>query len=358
MQETVAPPDRDAVLAALERVRDPKSGRGLVSAGLVQGLSLREGRAGFMLEVPREDAGRYGAVRAEAEAALKQASGAAVAQVVLTTAQPTRGASSEAAPARAAPVRPAHVGAVIAVASGKGGVGKSTIAVNLALALVAQGRRVGLLDADVQGPSVPRMLGLSGRPESTAEKKIVPLEAYGLKALSMGNLAAASDALVWRGPMIASAVNTLVHETLWGSAEAPLDLLLVDLPPGTGDIQMTLAQKTALTGAILVTTPQAVALDDVRRGAAMFRKLETPTLGVVENMSWYEDASGARVPLFGEGGGARLAEEIGVPLLAQIPLTPALREGSDAGRPLLADAPYHPAAAPFRQLAERLAALL
>jgi len=343
------------VLAALERVRDPRSGRGLVSAGLVQGLSLRETRAGFMLEVARADADRYGHVRAEAEAVLKRVTGLENVQVVLTTAQPAVAATGPSTPPpRAAPTRPAHVGAVIAVASGKGGVGKSTVAVNLACALMGLGRRVGVLDADVQGPSVPRLLGLAGKPETTPEKKIIPLEAFGLKALSMGNLMGETDALVWRGPMIASAVNTLVHETIWGTAETPLDVLLVDLPPGTGDIQLTLCQKTDLKGVVMVATPQALALDDVRRGAAMFRKLDVPILGLIENMAWFEDAAGTRLPLFGAGGGERLAAELGVPLLGQIPVDIALREASDAGRPLTATSPDHAISLAFRALGERL----
>ncbi len=351
------------MLAALDRVRDPATGRGLVAAGLVQGLSLRADRAGFMLEVPREAVGRYGHVRAEAEDVLRRVTGASSVQVVLTTAQSppsVKGAAAggSAPPGRAPAVRPTDVGAVIAVASGKGGVGKSTVAVNLACAFVALGRRVGVLDADIQGPSIPRLLGLTAKPETTPEKKIIPLEAHGLKALSMGVLMKGDDALVWRGPMIASAMNTLVHETLWGEAGEPLDVLIVDLPPGTGDIQLTLAQKTELRGVLMVATPQALALDDVRRGAAMFRKVEVPILGLVENMAWFEDATGARTAIFGEGGGEALAVELGVPLLAQLPLDPALRKASDAGVPLVVAQPDHPLSRRFTDLAQRLASIL
>lgn len=352
-------PDRAAVLAALDKVRDPRSGRGIVSAGLVQGLSLRESRAGFILEVAREDVGRYEPVRAEAEAALRRAARVETAQVVLTaqgasapnTAAAGRGGGT---PERSPPALPPNVRAVLAVASGKGGVGKSTVAVNLACAFAALGLRVGIADADVQGPSVPRLLGLDERPASTPEKKIVPLRAHGVQAISMGLLMKSEDALVWRGPMIASAVNTLVHETLWGAEGDPLDVLVVDLPPGTGDIQLTLSQKTELAGAVMVTTPQAVALDDVRRGAAMFRKVDVPILGVVENMSWFEAPDGSRTALFGEGGGQALAEELGAPLLAQLPLEVAVREGGDSGRPVAVADPNGASAERLKALAEAL----
>lgn len=358
-------PDRAAVLAALDKVRDPRSGRGIVSAGLVQGLSLRESRAGFILEVAREDVGRYEPVRAEAEAALRRAARVETAQVVLTAQGPS-GAGAPAAsatgpsraasaPAERAPAAlPSNVRAVLAVASGKGGVGKSTVAVNLACAFAALGLRAGIADADVQGPSIPRLLGLDERPASTPEKKIVPLRAHGVQAISMGLLMKSEDALVWRGPMIASAVNTLVHETLWGAGGEPLDVLVVDLPPGTGDIQLTLSQKTALAGAVMVTTPQAVALDDVRRGAAMFGKVDVPILGVVENMSWFEAPDGSRTALFGEGGGQALADELGAPLLAQLPLEVAVREGGDAGRPVVIADPNGASAERLKALAEAL----
>ena len=360
-------PDRSAVLAALETVRDPKSGRGLVSAGLVQALVVRPGRAGFMLEVAAEDSGLYGPVHQAAEAALMQVAGVEKAQVVLTTitepasaspppaAEPfqapgtvrvRRGARlSEEAQAQARPpagqpagsMKPAHVRHVVAVASGKGGVGKSTVAVNLAAAIALLGRRVGLLDADVYGPSVPRMTGVDAEPEMTANKKLKPLEAWGLKIMSIGFLVDEAAPMIWRGPMASSALNQMLNDVAWGSEAEPLDILVIDMPPGTGDIQLTLAQRVALSGAVVVSTPQEVALIDVRRGVSMFEKTRVPILGVIENMAFFPDpVTGAPIPIFGHGGAKATAEALGAPFLGEIPIEVALREACDAGAPLVA----------------------
>ncbi len=247
---------------------------------------------------------------------------------------------------------------IIAVGSGKGGVGKSTTAVNLALALAADGARVGILDADVYGPSIPTMLGLSGRPESPDNKTILPLRAHGIEAMSIGLLVEQDTPMIWRGPMATSALTQLLNDTRWGGEDG-LDYLIVDLPPGTGDIQLTLAQKIPVAGAVIVTTPQDVATLDARKGLKMFEKVEVAVLGLVENMAVHVCTQcGHAEHVFGEGGGARMAEQYGVPLLGSLPLERGIREHGDAGTPVVLAAPDSPAAAAYRQLAANLAAEL
>ena len=377
-------PDRAAVLAALDHIRDPKSGQGLARAGLVQALVVAPGRAGFMLEVSRADVGLYEPVRDEAEAALRALPGIERAQVVLTAAsggaksagadepplapgavRVRRGAQlSPAAQAqvqppqgRAAgapgPLNPAHVGQIVAVASGKGGVGKSTVAVNLACALAMLGRRVGLLDADVYGPSIPRMTGADAEPQMTADKKLKPIESWGLKIMSIGFLVDEAAPMIWRGPMASSALNQMLNDVAWGSADEPLDILIIDMPPGTGDIQLTLAQRVALAGAVVVSTPQEVALIDVRRGVSMFEKTHVPILGVIENMAYFPDpTTGVAIPIFGHGGARSTAESIGAPFLGEIPIDVALRQACDAGRPFVLEGGDSPAGKAFLSIAE------
>ena len=395
--------ERKAVLEALNAIADPKSGRGLVEAGLVQGLVARDGRAGFMMEVESQDADLYGAVRDQAEAALKALPGIERAQVVLTAARASGAGGqggaqghdhghghthahegeppvppgtvrmrrnarlSDDAQAQAMPpeqrpaagLKPAHVAHVIAVASGKGGVGKSTVAVNLAVALAMLGKRTGLLDADVYGPSVPRMTGLEDEPRVTAERKLIPLEGWGLKVMSIGLLVDEASPMIWRGPMASSALNQMLNDVAWGSQAAPLDVLVVDMPPGTGDIQLTLAQRVALSGAVVVSTPQEVALIDARRAVAMFEKTHIPILGVVENMAFFTDPStGAPIEIFGRGGARAVADKLQAPFLGEIPIEVALREACDAGRPFVAEHPDSPAAHAFLAIAEAVAAQL
>ena len=381
------PAERSAALEALNAVRDPKSGKGLVDAGLVQGLVARDGRAGFMLEVERGDAQLYAPVREAAEAALKALPGVERAQVVLTAdGAPTAGGRTQEPPvppgtvrmrrntrispeaqAQVAPpehrppagLKPAHVGHVIAVASGKGGVGKSTVAVNLAAALAMLGRRTGLLDADVYGPSVPRMTGLDSEPEVTPERKLKPLQGWGLKVMSIGLLVDEASPMIWRGPMASSALNQMLNDVAWGSEAEPLDILVVDMPPGTGDIQLTLAQRVALSGAVIVSTPQEVALIDARRAVAMFEKTHIPILGVVENMAYFTDPStGAPIEIFGRGGARAVAETLQAPFLGEIPIEVALREACDAGRPFVVEHPESAAAQAFLAIAQAVAASL
>lgn len=339
--------DRNRVLEMLNAVADPVSGKGLADSGLVQGLSLREDRAGFMLEVPGDLVPRYEPVRKAAERALLAVPGVKTAQVVLTTSEPVPGPGVTRvrrgvtiAPDPKAAVRPPetaetpdHIGRVIAIASGKGGVGKSTVAVNLALALRRAGHSVGLLDADIYGPSIPTMLGSDASPERV-DDKLQPILAHGLKLMSIGFIVDEGSAMIWRGPMASSAVRQMIHDVNWASAEAPMDVLVVDLPPGTGDVQLTLVQKLTLDGVVIVSTPNEIALIDARRAAAMFGKTATPILGMIENMAYFQDSTGAQIPIFGRGGAAAEARVLGIPLLAEIPIDVALREAGDEGRPL------------------------
>jgi ATP-binding protein involved in chromosome partitioning len=322
-----------------------------VGADRLDSVSVRDGLVQVALRVERAEAARFEAVRAGLEGALSQLTGVRNATVVLTAQR-----AAEPAPppgsASAAPSLLANVGAIIAVASGKGGVGKSTVAVNLAAALAQTGLRVGLLDADIYGPSLPRMLGHQGKPAMEGNR-LVPMQAWGLHAISIGHVVDEETAMVWRGPMVLNALMQLMGQVAWPA----LDVMVIDLPPGTGDIQLTLAQRVKLTGAVVVSTPQDIALADARRGVAMFRQVRVPILGIVENMSFFAcPHCGARSEIFGHGGARAEAARIGVPFLGEVPLLLAIRETSDAGTPVVVSAPESEAARAFKAVAAAVSA--
>ncbi len=337
----------DGLRAALRGVMDPSSGRDIVTAGLVDSLAVRDGLVHLALRTDRSSAPAMEQVRRAAEALLSKQPGVVNATVVLTAhrAEP---------PARPAPPAKAallpEVAHIVAVASGKGGVGKSTTAVNLAVALAQQGHRVGLLDADIYGPSLPRMLGVDRKPE-VRDGMMVPLQAWGLSAMSIGFLVDPDAAMIWRGPMVMGALEQMMGQVHWGA----LDILIVDMPPGTGDAQLTMAQKVSLSGAVIVSTPQDIALIDARRGVRMFEKTLVPVLGLVENMSVFCCPNcGHRTELFGHGGARREAEALGIPFLGEIPLLLDIRTTSDAGTPICAADPDSPAAQAFAAIARRV----
>jgi ATP-binding protein involved in chromosome partitioning len=339
--------DPARVRDALRTVQFPNFRRDVVTLGMVQDVRVDGSEVTVLLRPGTDKPDVLSALRARIEAAIGRLAAEAVVRVRFAGAEEGRGRDPFAERARLRDVR--HV---IAVASAKGGVGKSTVAANLAAALAAGGSRVGLLDADVYGPSVPLMFGVSERPQAAGDRTLEPIVRHGVRLASMGFFLDEESPVIWRGPLVMGIVRQFLRDVDWG----PTDFLVVDLPPGTGDAPLTLVQQVPLTGAVVVTTPQDVALLDVGRGVAMFAQVSTPVLGVVENMAGYVCPScGTEDPVFGEGGGARLAEHFGVPLLARIPLVPAVREGGDRGVPLVAQAPDHPVARVFRELAERVA---
>ncbi len=347
----MAETDETTLRQALRALPDPATGRDIVEAGLIDSLTFRGGLVHLALLADRASAPAMEGVRVRATAALQRLPGVLNVSAVLT-------AHRSAPPPPAPPPAPAgllpDVRHIVAVASGKGGVGKSTTAVNLAVALARAGRRVGLLDADIHGPSLPQMLGTQRKPELRG-KKMLPLEVWGLRAMSIGLLVDPDQAMVWRGPMVMGALNQLLGEVEWGA----LDIMILDMPPGTGDAQLTVAQKLKLAGAVIVSTPQDVALADARRGVRMFEKTQVPVLGLVENMSYFCcPECGHRAELFGHGGARREAERLGVEFLGEIPLLLDIRESGDAGRPIAAGAPDSPGGRAYAALAERLWAKL
>jgi ATP-binding protein involved in chromosome partitioning len=341
---------QEIVLTALARIIDPESGRNIVESGCVQGLVVRDGHVSFVLEVAPDRGRSAEPLRKAAEAAVMALPGVLSVSAVLT-AHRAAGAPNAAAN-RPAPRGLAGVEAVIAVASGKGGVGKSTVAVNLALGLAKLGLKIGLLDADIYGPSLPRLLAITEKPGSRDGKVLEPIVKFGLKTMSIGFLVKEDEPMIWRGPMVMSALSQMLADVAW----APLDVLVVDMPPGTGDAQLTIAQRVALRGAIIVSTPQDLALIDARKGLAMFQKTKVPILGIVENMSVFVcPHCGGTSHIFGHGGAQQTAQALGVPFLGEIPLVPSIRETSDAGLPIVAQSPASPEAQAFLALAAAVA---
>jgi len=347
------------ILKALSTVADASVGKDIVSAGMIEGLSVQDGQVTFSIKVDPARGAALESLRQAAERTVRALPGVENVRAVLTAERPAPPApTANAMPrqpigrhANMKPIELPTIKAVIAVASGKGGVGKSTTAVNLALAMKAGGKKIGLLDADIYGPSVPRMLGITGKPGQTDDKKILPAQAYGLSCMSMGMLLDEAQPVIWRGPMATGALEQLMTDVAWGE----LDVLVIDMPPGTGDIHLTLAQRAPLTGAVIVTTPQDIALIDARKGLNMFRKVEVPVFGIIENMSYFiAPDTGKRYYIFGEGGGRREAASLGVDFLGGVPLEMKTREGSDEGRPIVATDPDSEQARIYAEIAKRV----
>ena len=339
--------DQD-VLTALRSVAGPDGKTPLPDSGAVAGLSIKDGRVYLSIAIDPRQSAVLEPMRAAAEAAVKKLAGVSNALVSLTAEKPPP------PPRPAAPrgIAMPGISHIVAVASGKGGVGKSTTSVNLALGLAAIGWRVGILDADIYGPSIPRLLGLRKKPE-TDGRSLIPLAAYGLKAMSIGFLVNEEDAMIWRGAMVVNAIQQLLRDVVWGE----LDCLVVDMPPGTGDAQLSLAQNVPLAGAVIVSTPQDLALIDARRGIAMFRKVEVPVLGIVENMSYFLcPHCGGRSDIFAHGGARQEAAKFGVPFLGEVPLDIRIREQSDSGQPVTAVDPDGAYAKIYRAIAEQVKA--
>ena len=360
------------VLDALTRVRSPR-GDALTEANVLSAISVNDGKVFFSINVDAAEARAWEGVRAETEAAVRAIPGVTVAMIALTAER-----KPGSAPAKGpAPHRHSHgvqpvsahrppqgaaspmskqseipgVAAVIAVASGKGGVGKSTTALNLALGLRDLGLRVGLLDADIYGPSVPRLTGIHEKPALNDDRKMIPIARFGLAIMSIGFLVEEETAMIWRGPMVMSAITQMLRDVAWGT----LDILVVDMPPGTGDAQLTLAQNVPLKGAIIISTPQDLSLIDARRGLAMFRKVNVPVLGIVENMSYFQcPQCGTRSDIFGHGGARLEADRLGVPFLGEIPLHMSIRATSDSGTPVVDSEPDGPHAAIYRAIGAKV----
>ncbi len=359
------------VLDSLRQVASPR-GVPLTNADVLSAISVTDGKVFFSINVDAAEARAWENVRAQAEAAVRAIPGVTTAMIALTAER--KPGSPQAAPA---PHRHAHgvqpaaahrppqggpspmskqaeipgVAAVIAVASGKGGVGKSTTALNLALGLRDLGLRVGLLDADIYGPSVPRLTGINEKPQLDDNRKMIPIQRFGLSIMSIGFLVEEDTAMIWRGPMVMSAITQMLRDVAWGT----LDILVVDMPPGTGDAQLTLAQNVPLKGAVIISTPQDLSLIDARRGLAMFKKVNVPVLGIVENMSYFQcPECGTRSDIFGHGGARQEAERLGVPFLGEIPLHMAIRTTSDEGNPVVVSEPDGPHAAIYRAIGAKV----
>jgi ATP-binding protein involved in chromosome partitioning len=358
------------VLDSLAKVMSP-GGVALTNANVLSAVTVNDGKVFFSINVDAAEARAWESVREKAEAAVRAIPGVTVAMIALT-AERKPGSAPAAPPHRHAqgvapvsshrpPQSPASpmskqseipgIAAVIAVASGKGGVGKSTTALNLALGLRDLGLRVGLLDADIYGPSVPRLTGIHEKPQLDSDRKMIPIKRFGLAIMSIGFLVEEDTAMIWRGPMVMSAITQMLRDVAWGT----LDVLVVDMPPGTGDAQLTLAQNVPLKGAIIISTPQDLSLIDARRGLAMFKKVNVPVLGIVENMSYFQcPHCGTRSDIFGHGGARHEAERLGVPFLGEIPLHMSIRATSDSGTPVVDSEPDGPHAAIYRAIGAKI----
>jgi len=359
-------PTKDTILKELERIKGPDGESNIVALGLVSEVVVNKSKVYFSIAVPPERAKELEPLRQAAEVVVKELPGVENATVTLTAEQKPGTGQQQGAPSQqrasagnGAQAGPAMAGGgtlrgienvqnIVAVASGKGGVGKSTTAVNLALGFAANGQRTGILDADIYGPSIPRLLGLTGRPDVDDNNILKPMDAFGLKAMSMGFLIAEDEPMIWRGPMVIQALTQMLRDVAWGE----LDVLVVDMPPGTGDAQLTMAQQVPLAGSVIVSTPQDLALIDARKGLNMFRKTNVPVLGIVENMSYFLcPKCGERSEIFGYGGARKEADKLGVPLLGEVPLNMTIRERSDGGQPIVASEPDSPHAQVYRDIA-------
>ncbi|MFN3130882.1 Mrp/NBP35 family ATP-binding protein [Roseibium sp.] len=363
MSETI----KNAVMDRLRQIKGPDLEGDIVSLGLVSDVFVSDGRVAFSITVPAARAQELEPLRQAAEKVVKEVEGVENAMVALTAERAPGSAPvrpPQAAPAPRAPRPPQEEQAsakpgvpgikhIVAVASGKGGVGKSTTTTNLALGMAANGLKVGVLDADIYGPSVPRLFNVSGRPEALSGRMLKPLEGYGVKVMSMGFMVEEETPMIWRGPMVISALTQMLREVAWGE----LDVLVVDMPPGTGDAQLTMAQQVPLAGAVIVSTPQDLALIDARKGLAMFKKVDVPVLGIVENMSYFLCPDcGSRHDIFGHGGARADAERLGVPFLGEVPLAMKIRETSDAGTPIVVSDPEGQSAQIYKEIAGKVMA--
>jgi ATP-binding protein involved in chromosome partitioning len=336
---------KDEVLSALRAVQDPDLHKDIVSLGFVKQVEIKGGEVDFTVELTTPACPVREEMKAEAEQRVRALPGVTAARAKMTANVSTRGGFGR--------QQIPGIRNIVAVGAGKGGVGKTTTSVNLAVALAKKGARVGLLDGDVYGPNVPQMLGCSETPAVDAEKRIVPPETQGVKVISMGMLVPPDQPIIWRGPMLHGAVQQFMRDVAWGE----LDYLIVDLPPGTGDVALSMAQSVPMAGAVVVTTPQGVSVSDVKKAVAMFRQLNIPVLGVIENMSYFVcDHCQQKTFIFGEGGGRRMADEMGIPFLGEVPIDTRVRSGGDEGAPIVAAAPDAPAAQAFLDLASRVAA--
>ena len=340
------------IIAALKSVKLPDSDHNIIDARVATGLVVKDGHVQFALEIDPAMAEKMEPVRKQAEQAAAGVAGVLSVTAVLTAHKP---AEQKPPPRQQAQPQPKkllpHVGAIIAVASGKGGVGKSTTSANLAVAFRQMGLRTAMLDADIYGPSLPTMMGISGRPSSPDGKIIIPMEAHGVTCMSIGFLVPQDTPMIWRGPMVMGALEQMMGDVQWG----PQDVLVVDMPPGTGDAQLTMAQRVPIAGAVIVSTPQDLSLIDAKKGLNMFRKVEVPVLGIVENMSYFHcPHCGERSDIFSHGGAAQAATQMGVDFLGEIPLDMAIRSGGDDGTPITTADPDGAHAQAYRAIAEKI----